>query len=222
MSHPDRSFDVHDAPLAPDGRFQHFPKRRPTNLHADPLAQLAAWLEEARMDGDVDPRAMTLSTIGASGAPSSRIVALKEVAGGGLVFTSHHAAPKVAEITADPRASAVFYWPSAGRQVRASGAVSRLAENVSQGYFEERPRAAQLALHVATPGQEVPDRQFLVRRLATLEREHAGRAVPRPDWGAYVLIPHTVEFWQGHTDRLHDRWRYLRSADSWRLARLAP
>ena len=32
-----------------------------------------------------------------------------------------------------------------------------------------------------------------------------------------------MEFWQGRTDRLHDRFRYTRQKDdSWTLERLAP
>jgi pyridoxamine 5'-phosphate oxidase len=34
--------------------------------------------------------------------------------------------------------------------------------------------------------------------------------------------PERIELWQGRAGRLHDRLRYVRDGDGWRIERLAP
>jgi pyridoxamine 5'-phosphate oxidase len=208
----------------PAGPFQSFPDvpLRRADLRADPLAQLAAWLAEAEAAGEADPRAMSLATIAASGGPSCRIVSVKDVTDEGMVFTSATAAPKVRELAADPRAAAILYWPTLGRQVRASGAVTRLAAEVAERFYAARSRAARLALHGLPPGTVVANRAALESRHRELEARFAGSEVPIGAWAAFTLQPETVEFWQGRTNRLHDRFRYVRDAGGWRIDRLAP
>jgi pyridoxamine 5'-phosphate oxidase len=44
-----------------------------------------------------------------------------------------------------------------------------------------------------------------------------------PHWGGLRVVPETVEFWQGRSNRLHDRLRYRRTGnDAWVVERLAP
>ena len=48
--------------------------------------------------------------------------------------------------------------------------------------------------------------------------------VPLPDfWGGYRVRPAAIEFWQGQTSRLHDRFLYALENDGvWSIERLAP
>lgn len=208
-----------------EGRHQEFSGEvvRREDLDEDPLLQFRTWLAEAGRAGEADPFALTLSTIGEKGAPSSRIVDLKDVDHRGFVFTTSFESPKAKELDRDPRASLVFYWPVVHRQVRAQGIVSRLPGPESGRYFRERPRGSRLALHVFVQGLEIRNRGTLLDRFDELERQYADDAVPMPNWGGFVLDPSRIEFWKGHSDRLHDRIRYERSPDgSWIRRRLAP
>jgi pyridoxamine 5'-phosphate oxidase len=57
-----------------------------------------------------------------------------------------------------------------------------------------------------------------------MKRKFANREVPLPlFWGGYRVIPMEMEFWQGHPDRLHNRFLYTReSEDNWKMERLQP
>ena len=45
-----------------------------SDLDADPLRQLAAWMEDARSAGEPMPEAMTIATAIANGTPAARVV----------------------------------------------------------------------------------------------------------------------------------------------------
>lgn len=224
---PPADLTVYRSDLAesPDPRHQGFPERplRRKDLAADPLVQFAAWLEEAERGADRDPYAMTLATIGGEGVPAARTVRLKTVDERGFVFTSRRDGPKARELRTNPQAALVFYWPAQGRQVRVTGEVERLPEEESARYFRARPRARQLALWVLSQSEPVSDRSALEKRFEMLAQEHAGHEIPIPAWGGYVVRPRAVEFWQGRSNRLHDRFQYCCSdAGAWTLQRLAP
>ena len=56
-----------------------------------------------------------------------------------------------------------------------------------------------------------------------LTARFADGTVPLPDhWGGYRVNPSVLEFWQGRTDRLHDRFSYTKVPDGWDVVRLAP
>lgn len=206
-------------------RPQTFPQTelRRSSLGADPLVQFRRWLGEAVRAGEADPHAATLATVDPSGAPAARTVTLKGVDARGFLFTSRHDSAKARQIDADPRVGLVVYWPGQGRQVRVGGAAERVPAEESARYFRARPRPAQLALLAFPQGQPIRDRAALDRRVADLDRDYRDRALPVPAWGGYVVRPRTVEFWQGRTDRLHDRFLYRLADDgTWAITRLAP
>lgn len=206
-------------------RYQDFPKEslRRKDLAADPLTQFASWLDQAVRGTDGDPYAMTLSTVRSDGVPSARTVALKKVNAQGFIFTSRYDGPKGRELSANPQAALVFYWPAQGRQVRAMGTVARLSKEESARYFHARPRESQLLLWIFSQSEPVSNRAALEKRFEALAQEHEGKDVPIPAWGGYVVRPHAAEFWQGRSNRLHDRFRYHRSdGGDWVLQRLAP
>lgn len=187
-----------------------------TDVAGDPLLQFHRWLEEAR--GVVRaPEAMALATATGDGAPSVRMVLLKQADERGFAFFSGYESRKGRDLAANPRAALLFHWDPLGRQVRIAGAVERLDAEESDAYFSMRPPGAQAAARGSRQGVPVASRDEL--------EEAARRAGPgaRPDWwGGYLLRPQAYEFWQHREDRLHDRLRYEPDAAGWRIFRLAP
>jgi pyridoxamine 5'-phosphate oxidase len=197
------------------------PLRR-DDLHADPLEQFRRWFEEARpVVRAVD--AMALATAGADGAPSVRMVLLKDADESGLVFYTNVASRKGVELAENPRASLLFHWDPLGRQVRIEGRAERVSREESDAYFATRPRGGQIAAHASEQSRPLAGRDELERRVESAEREFDGIDVPRPDtWGGYRVVPEVWEFWQHGADRLHDRFRYGRVRDGWAIVQLAP
>jgi pyridoxamine 5'-phosphate oxidase len=188
------------------------------DLDADPVAQLRAWLEEARAVGIELPEAMTLATATRDGAPSARMVLLKDADGSGLTFFTNYESRKGTELAENPRAALLLYWHVLGRQVRVEGEVGRLPAAESDAYFESRPPGSRRSAAVSPQSRVVESREELEQAAAAL-----GDDVPRPaGWGGYLLVPSLWEFWQHRLDRLHDRFRYRPGEDGWIVERLAP
>ncbi len=188
------------------------------DLDAEPVAQLRAWLEEARAEGIELPEAMTLATATSDGAPSARTVLLKDAGERGLSFFTNYESRKGAELAENPRAALVLYWHALGRQVRVEGDVERLAAAESDSYFESRPPGSRRSAAVSPQSRVIGSRGELELAAATL-----GDNVPRPEsWGGYLLVPSLWEFWQHRLDRLHDRFRYRPGGRGWIVERLAP
>lgn len=190
----------------------------------DPYVLFGRWLDEALTSGLHEANAMTLSTLGPGGAPSSRIVLLKHAGAGGFVFYTNYRSRKSRELGTDPHCALVFPWHSLQRQVRVEGTARQVPAEESDAYFALRPRAAQLGAWASPQSQVVPDRGELDALYAQVAAQFPeGAAVPRPPhWGGWRVEPRMVEFWQGRPGRMHDRLRYSRSGNGWLRERLAP
>lgn len=197
---------------------------RRRDLPADPVALLRTWLEAAAAAGAPEPNGMALATCDAEGQPHCRIVLLKGIDAGGLLFFTNRRSHKGAHLAANARAAATFWWQTPrNRQVRVLGAVEMVDDAESDRYFATRPRAAQLAAAASPQSEVIAGRAELERRCAELAAAVGGGPIARPPhWGGYRLRPHDFEFWQGRTARLHDRFRYEAGAAGWRIDRLAP
>jgi pyridoxamine 5'-phosphate oxidase len=191
---------------------------------ADPLAQFERWFEDARRAEIHEPNAMTLATVGADGQPSARVVLLKGLDPRGLAFFTNLESRKARQLAANGKAALVFWWGPLARQVRFEGAIEPVADAEADAYFASRPRGSQIGAWASPQSRVIPDRATLEAEARRCEGRFAEGAVPRPPfWGGLRLVPERAEFWQGQTDRLHDRLRYLRGADGiWRIERLAP
>jgi pyridoxamine 5'-phosphate oxidase len=189
-----------------------------SDLLPDPLAQFAAWYAEAPGVRE----SMALGTADASGAPSARMVLLKGFDERGFVFHTNYAGRKGREVEANPRAALLFYWRELGRQVRIEGAVERTSREESEEYFRTRPPAARLSAWASPQSEPVTDRAELEARVAEA-RARFGDDPPLPDhWGGLRVVPSAYEFWVHDDNRLHDRFRYERDGDDWRMQRLGP
>jgi pyridoxamine 5'-phosphate oxidase len=192
------------------------PELREQDAADDPLRQFRAWLEDERLDN------VALATATAEGAPSVRMVLLKDVTERGLTFFTGYESRKGGELAANPRAALLLYWPAFGRQVRVEGAVQRIEPAESDAYWATRPGGSRVSAAASPQSRVVADRAELERRVADV-RERYGDEPPRPaTWGGFRLEPVVWEFWQHRDDRLHDRLRYRRDGESWVRERLAP
>jgi len=192
-----------------------------------PIERAAAWLDEARAGNgnatEGEPDAMALATVGPDGAPSVRLVLCRFIDARGLRFYTNYESRKALELAANPKAAGVFYWHALGRQLRVEGTVERLSAAESDTYFAARPRGHQLSAMASPQSQPIDSLDELRQRASELDREYAGRDVPRPaSWGGYRLVPTAIELWQRGADRLHQRTRFELRGGQWNESQLAP
>jgi len=188
----------------------------------DPLRQFELWFQDALKARLPLPNAMTLATVGESGAPSARIVLLKGVEQGGFSFYTNYLSRKGRELGARAAACLVFLWSDLERQVRVDGTVEKLSARDSDAYYASRPLGARLSAWASAQSETVPSRQALEKALDEMRRRHGDNPPRPPHWGGYRVLPRSIEFWQGRADRLHDRLVYTREGSSWSVERLAP
>ena len=195
-----------------------------TDLDADPLRQLSAWLAAARAAGQPMPEAMTIASASSDAIPSARLVVLRGLRRG-LVFFTDCESDKGAELAANPRAAAVLHWlVPAHRQVRVAGPVERVSEDEADEYWSTRAPAARISAAASHQSRVVDGRAVLETQVQDgLRRHPRGAGVPRPPrWGGFRVLPSRVEFWQESPDGLHDRIRYREGSGGWIIERLSP
>jgi len=176
----------------------------------DPLALFDRWLSEAIDRGLLEPYALTLATVDDEGLPEARVVLLRQYDARGLVFYTNYESAKGRALESTGRAAMCFYWDAMERQVRITGAVSRVDEATSDAYFAQRPRRSRMAAWASRQSDPIPDRSALERRFDAIEAKFGEDGpVGRPTyWGGYRVKPFMFEFWHGRESRLHDRLRY--------------
>jgi len=210
---------------APTG-FHHDRTLERDDLAGDPIVQFRAWLDDAEDEGVLFPNAMALATADAGGRPSVRHVLLRGVDDGGFTFFTNLQSRKGRDLADNPQAALVFLWKQLDRQITVTGDVTPVDDAEADDYFASRPRDAQVGAWASPQSAVIADREALDRLVAEFDERFRDAEVPRPPhWGGYRVHPETIEFWQGRTFRLHDRFRYTREdvePTGWRLERLAP
>ncbi len=196
----------------------------PATLLEDPIDQFRAWFREAEEAEIYEPNGMVLSTCSPNGIPSSRVVLLKQLSADGFVFFTDYGSHKGREILANPHVALVFWWDRIHRQVRVTGIAEQVAAELSDHYFQSRPLGSRISAIASHQSQVVASRAELE---TAAEEVRAGvgpsESPARPErWGGFLVRPRTVEFWQGRSNRLHDRVLYTRQPTGWARVRLSP
>lgn len=193
-------------------------------LDPSPLRQLEQWLEHAVKAGLRDPTAMVLATVDAQGAPWQRIVLLKGLSRGGLVFYTNYASAKAEAIAHNPRVSLLFPWNELDRQVIVGGTAQKMSLAESASYFVTRPRESQIAAWASRQSRPLSTRALLEEQVRAMKAKFGRGEIPVPDfWGGYRVLPDRFEFWQGCEQRLHDRFEYRAGpGDEWHIQQLQP
>lgn len=194
------------------------------SVDKDPFAQFEKWFNQAIQSQALEPNAMSLATLSENGMPTSRMVLLKGVENEQFVFYTNYQSQKGKELELSPVCALNFFWPELERQVRIEGVASRVSSEVSDAYFQSRPRASQVGAWASPQSTLIKERSILEERVKQIEEKYKDlKVLPRPkQWGGYGVAPFEIEFWQGRPSRLHDRIVYTRVDNQWKINRLAP
>ena len=192
-------------------------------IDQNPIAQFKKWHEAAKSEGIHEPDAAVISGINENNFPTSRFVLVRKVDSEGFLFFTNYNSDKALSFQNSPNVALTFGWLPLQRQVRILGTIEKATSNESDEYFASRPRGHQLGAWSSPQSQKIHNRDTLTDRYNKFEKQFADAEVPRPShWGGYRVRPITIEFWQGKRDRLHDRFRFQRTQDTWSVDRLAP
>lgn len=192
-------------------------------VNPDPIVQFTTWFQQALEAGVPEANAMSVSTVGEDGRPSSRILLIKDFNQEGFTWFTNYASRKGRELEVHPYAALLFHWVELERQVRIEGRVEKLPAAQSDAYFQSRPLKSRLGALASAQSEPIAERSLLEKRFQEAEAAYGDQPARPPHWGGYRLIPDRIEFWQGRPSRLHDRILYTRQDDgAWRRERLQP
>jgi pyridoxamine 5'-phosphate oxidase len=189
----------------------------------NPFFQFERWWKQAISSEIDEVNAMTLATADAAGTPHARIVLLKDFDENGFVFFTNYDSHKGSELLENNKAAIVFFWKELERQVRIEGIVKKVDEAISDAYFKSRPFGSRMGAWASPQSKTIENRNLLENNVKKYEAAF-GENIPRPaHWGGYAVMPTVIEFWQGRSNRLHDRLLYTKSENGvWKISRLAP
>ncbi len=193
----------------------------PTN--STPLPLFKQWFSDANKSGILLPEAMSVSSCGKNGQPSSRMVLLKDFDEQGFVFFTNYGSRKSHELTENGKVALLFHWNVLQRQIRIEGTVERISKEESADYFHSRDRGSQVGAWASKQSQKLSHDNELKERMTQFNDKYAQGEVPLPEfWGGWRVKPTYIEFWQGRASRLHDRVCFEKQENSWINFKLHP
>jgi len=190
----------------------------------DPILLFKNWLSEAEKNEIRDPNAMQLATVSKNGMPSVRTVLLKDIIDTSFVFYTNYESRKSNEINETAKGAICFYWKSLNRQVRLTGSINKVSDQVSDKYYQSRSRGSRIGAWASKQSRELESREVLMEKVKLLESKY-DKDIPRPTfWGGFALKPDEFEFWEDGNFRLHDRFVLTPTAlkNEWTAKRYYP
>lgn len=190
---------------------------------ADPIARFQEWLDEAYASEPVNPNAVALATASPQGAPSVRMVLLKEADERGFVFYTNLESQKGVQLNANAACSLCFYWKSLARQIRVEGRAEPVDAAEADAYFATRPRQARIGAWASKQSRPLTGRLELEKAVAKQTVRFAVGKIARPDfWSGFRVVPTRIEFWRERPFRLHERKVFVQDSGSWTSQELYP
>jgi pyridoxamine 5'-phosphate oxidase len=193
------------------------------DIALNPIDQFLTWFNEAIASKIEEVNAMTLATVNKAGQPSARIVLLKGMSENGFEFFTNYESHKAEDMAQNEKVALVFFWKELERQIRIEGTVEKLTAEKSDAYFNSRPLESRIGAWSSPQSRVIDNRAFLENNVEAKKQHFEKYDITRPDfWGGYIVKPITIEFWQGRSNRLHDRIQYFKENNNWCTRRLAP
>ena len=195
-----------------------------SQISDNPMELFQQWFFEAQEKELGEANAMNVATIGLDGFPKNRIVLLKRFTWEGFIFYTNYNSEKGKAIAKNNKVSISFFWQTLERQVIVKGFAEKIAENLSDGYFESRPDGSKIGAWASNQSEVIESHKKLDEKLHHYQKQFLNKEIPRPKhWGGYIVKPQVIEFWQGRPNRMHDRIRFSLQKDyNWLVERLQP
>lgn len=194
-----------------------------SDLDPNPIIQLEQWFHKAVKSNVAEPNAFSLATCNHNGQPQNRIVLIKEIRKGGIVFYTNYESQKGQQINENPNVSACFFWSELSQQIRIEGECKKIPNIESDNYFQKRPFESRVGAITSPQSKEIPSRDWLEQKWNKNLQSLDQSTIKRPaNWGGYLIEAKRYEFWQGQPNRLHDRFSYHLENGEWLINRLAP
>ena len=189
----------------------------------NPIEEFKLWFEDAKKNNIVEPNAMILSTLSNKGLINSRTVLLKNIKDDGFIFFTNYESKKAIDIKKNNIVSSVFLWKKIERQIIITGNSIKIPRDESTKYFHSRPEKSKIAAWASKQSSELDNTNKLMERFKYYELKFKGKKIPMPNyWGGYIIIPNSIEFWQGRASRMHERIIYKKTENKWIKMRLYP
>ena len=195
------------------------------DIPENPMELFQKWFYQAdESNGIEEANIMNIATIGLDNLPKNRIVLLKRFTWEGFIFYTNYNSDKGKAIEKNSDVCISFFWHSLEHQIIINGKAEKIAENLSDGYFETRPHGSKLGAWASNQSKAINSREELDEKLGLYDKKFRDSEIPRPKhWGGYIVKPYSIEFWQGRPNRMHDRIRYTLQKDyNWKIERLEP
>ena len=189
----------------------------------DPIALFAAWMTEATASEPNDPNAMCLATSTPGGAPSARMVLLKDVDARGFVFYTNLESRKGGELAANPQVALCFHWKTLARSVRVEGPAEPVSAAEADAYYASRARGSRIGAWASRQSRPLESRFALEKRVAEIAMTYPMGEIPRPAfWSGFRVVPARIEFWRDMPFRLHERRVFYCGGEGWSIESLYP
>ena len=191
----------------------------------DPIQLFKLWMDEAKKAEPNDPNALSLATSDKNNFPSVRMVLLKDFNQNGFVFYTNLNSQKGNELKENPKVAMCFHWKSLLRQIRISGTVTQVNDEVADQYYNSRGYESRIGAWASKQSKELSGRDQLINSIKEYKNKYNDEnKVPRPShWSGWNLSPSSIEFWLDGESRIHERLKYIKdSSGQWRKSLLSP